>query len=590
VTTFKHLISRRSLATRLEQGAMVALALLGMTFALEVVQPILSLGDIVLTNVEGLVLLTVALWIAALSTAGRWPAVPRTVARPTLAWLAALLVSALLAPDQRVQAVKFVGRMATGVLVAWVAYDLSRTRERWRTVFRALSGGGLLVAVLGLAEAAQLPAFDRFLAAFKESPTVLAEMLRVSSTLSYATIASMVLELSVPLLLAWLLTVERRGSQVVLGAGLLAMLATQVLTLTRGGLFALVAALGFMGAWAAWQRRRRLLVGSLATIAVLVALWGTVLVWHPLGTYRLTTEAEQHWYEAAYRAPTRLKAEAGETLLIPVTVTNSGVRTWQASGENAFRLGFHLAHPDTAVVQFEGGRVDLSQDVPAGADVQVRAPVTAPRANGEYVVEWDMVQEGVTWFSWTGTAPGRTQLTVVGAAPETALEPDRWQSTAEAPRSASYAPAEQGRMWLWQVAAGMFADRPLFGVGPDNFRWLHGVYAGVERADNRVHANNLYIEWLVDTGIVGFTAFLWLTWGLARAVYPALAGSRAGNRTPVWQLAVTASLVAWFAHGAVDFFYGFTPTYVAFALLSGLALSGAPGACREGQPCGSDSM
>jgi hypothetical protein len=590
VTTFKHTIAPRSLAAALERGAMVALALLGTTFALEVVHPILSLADVVLTNVEGLVLLTVAFWVAALSTAGRWPAVPRTVARPALAWLAALLVSALLAPAHRVQALKFFGRMAAGVLVAWIAYDLSRARDYWKTLFRALSVGGLLVAVLGLAEAAQVPAVDRFLAAFKEARTVVAEILRVSSTLGYATIASMVLELSIPLLVAWMLTAERRRSRVLLGAGLLAMLAAQVLTLTRGGLFALVAALGYMGAWAAWQHHRRLLVGSLATMAVMVALWGAVLTWHPLGTYRLTTEAEQHWYEAAYGVPTRLRAEAGETVLIPVTVTNTGVRTWQASGDHAFRLGYHVAHPDSAAIQFEGGRVDLSQDVPPGADVQLRVPVTAPAANGEYLIEWDMVQEGVIWFSWTGAAPERTHLTVVGAAPGSALAPDRWQSTEEAPRSASYAPAEKGRLWLWQVAAGMFADRPLLGVGPDNFRWLHGAYAGVERADNRVHANNLYVEWLVDTGIVGFAAFLWVTWGLARGVYPILAGGGAGNGNPVRQLAVTASLVAWFAHGAVDFFYGFTPTYVALALLSGLALSGGPGACREGQPCGSDSM
>jgi O-antigen ligase len=103
---------------------------------------------------------------------------------------------------------------------------------------------------------------------------------------------------------------------------------------------------------------------------------------------------------------------------------------------------------------------------------------------------------------------------------------------------------------------------------------LYGAYADIDDADPRIHTNNLAIEWLVDTGLVGFAAFLWMTWRLARVAWSGVRHSGPDGRAIIWQAAVTASLIAWFAHGAVDFFYGFTSTYVGFAMLCGLVLAG----------------
>jgi hypothetical protein len=582
----------RSLGPGLERGALAGLTLLAATLAFELVQPLVSLGPMVLTNVETLLLLCVGLWAAARVAAGRRPHVPRTVALPAVVWLGVLLVSALLAPAHRLDALKFVGRMTGAALAAWVAYDLSLATGRRASLLRALALGGLLVGLFGLAEATQLPAILHFLAAFKQGPTVVGEALRVSSTLEYATITSMVLELTVPLLLAWVLVAGHRWGRLLLAGGLVAVLAAQALTLTRGGAIALLAALGWMAAWAAWRRRRALSGSSFLAGATLLALWAAMLIVNPVTRYRLVSETQQSWYQAAYQAPQHLILEAGQAIYVPVTVRNAGVRTWQTGREHSFSLGYHLARPDGTVVQFDGAHIALPYDVPPGAQVQVHALVKAPARDGEYVVEWDMVQEGVTWFSWEGSAPARTGLTVVSAAAAgQTLPPDLPPSPAAASRPAgTVTPGEQGRLWLWQVAAGMVARHPLLGVGPDNFRWLHGAYAGVAGADNRVHANNLYIEWLVDTGIVGLAAFLWLTWRLARAAYAGLEGDGRAKEHVVWQLAITGSLVAWFVHGLLDFFYEFTPTYLAFALLCGLALVRRPPVGDGGRPCASDSM
>src|SRR5207245_1243891 len=79
---------------------------------------------------------------------------------------------------------------------------------------------------------------------------------------------------------------------------------------------------------------------------------------------------------------------------------------------------------------------------------------------------------------------------------------------------------------LWRAALRMFAQRPLLGFGPDNFRHLYGAYLGLQVWDERVHANNLYLELLADVGVLGAAAF-------ALVVTPAIAslvrGLRASN-------------------------------------------------------------
>ncbi len=123
----------------------------------------------------------------------------------------------------------------------------------------------------------------------------------------------------------------------------------------------------------------------------------------------------------------------------------------------------------------------------------------------------------------------------------------------------------------------MALARPLLGVGPDNFRLVYGDYAGVAVWDSTVHANNLYLEWLADTGLVGFAIFLWLNAALVAGAYRRLGrGNPDGPAAAygvVWQLSLLAALTAWYVHGMLDSFYEFTPTFVAFWLIAGLALS-----------------
>jgi O-antigen ligase len=125
------------------------------------------------------------------------------------------------------------------------------------------------------------------------------------------------------------------------------------------------------------------------------------------------------------------------------------------------------------------------------------------------------------------------------------------------------------RLVLWGAAARMFAAHPLLGVGPDNFRLLYPRYAGLTAGDPRTHSNNMYLEVLAGGGLVTALAFGWFVWSAARMC-------RAAVGPPI-AVGVAAACLAIAAHGLVDSFLAFAPTYILFSLTLGLAAACARG-------------
>ncbi len=174
-----------------------------------------------------------------------------------------------------------------------------------------------------------------------------------------------------------------------------------------------------------------------------------------------------------------------------------------------------------------------------------------------------MVQRGA-WL-----AVGLSTVTVSG--PPATAEPlgtDRASPTVLPEQAVRLA-----RPVLWRAALRMFAAHPVLGVGPDNFRLSYGPFAGVAHADPRVTSNNMYLEVLTGSGIVGAAAFLFLCWR-ARSV---IRDVRRHLTPAAWSLysGVTAAVFAIVLHGLVDSFLTFTPTYLVISLTLGLAIAPA---------------
>src|SRR3989441_7507083 len=102
----------------------------------------------------------------------------------------------------------------------------------------------------------------------------------------------------------------------------------------------------------------------------------------------------------------------GATFPVTMTLTNTGVRAWPASGSQPVRLSYHIYDSSGRLTWWAASRGYLPTDVPAGASVTVNIVPQAPGGNGTYSLRWDMVQEGVGWFSLLGVDTKSSMLSV----------------------------------------------------------------------------------------------------------------------------------------------------------------------------------
>jgi hypothetical protein len=215
-------------------------------------------------------------------------------------------------------------------------------------------------------------------------------------------------------------------------------------------------------------------------------------------------------------------------------------------------------------VVYEGVRSFLPENVSPGNQASVLAQVIAPSEPGVYVIEWDMIQESVIWFSKKNATPALTRLTVTGpldnSAPPIIIPPEKDVSI-ETP----------GRLKLWLTAWQMFQDRPLLGLGLQTFQSNYSLYTGEEKFVP--HAHSLWIGWLVETGIVGLLAFIWMTWKLIHIAWRGRQLQQGENNLWIWWLACLGGIVSWLMHGFVDSTYADQQVHLAFWIVAGLILS-----------------
>ena len=118
-------------------------------------------------------------------------------------------------------------------------------------------------------------------------------------------------------------------------------------------------------------------------------------------------------YGAGYAATTTpALATIGATLPLRVEVNNYGPRPLVAGGPNPVRISYHLSTAAGAVVVWDGARGLLPADLPPGASASAQIDVQLPSRTGDYVIAWDLVQEGVAWLSQFGIATKREAVTV----------------------------------------------------------------------------------------------------------------------------------------------------------------------------------
>lgn len=532
----------------------------------EALRPLIRLPGQSLSSVEAVMLAVFAAWAGTVLRRRPLTVWQTGLAGPFLLFIAAALVAAIAAPDYRANALHMVGRFGLMFGVFAVTATTVTSAARLRTTAAVMAAAGAIVSALVVAEYLRVPLVLSMLRVFRDGIAVVGAQVRAGGPFQYPTIASMYLEIVFAIalgLLPVLLDQRRNRAALATAVALVLIAEATTLTFTRAGLItiamSLLIVLGIRLARSGFDPGARAV--ALVAVAVLVQFFTSRSI--EAMRLRLTTEGQDSWYRASFDAPAQLAADTGATVTVPLAVTNTGRVTWDPTAVPSFRLSYHWLHAtEDLVVEWEGIRTDFAGPVQPGERVALEARVRAPRQPGTYRLMWDVEQEQQLWFSTEPDAePAIVAATVTG--------PSRGSAAAVTLAPIPRRTVRPGRLVLWRAAARMFATHPFRGVGPDNFRLIYGGFAGITRADPRMHSNNMYVEVVVGAGLIGGLVFLWLCRRTARC-FIAVGRDATRHDGEMLGAGLAAAGAAIALHGLVDSFLSFTATYILIAVTLGL--------------------
>lgn len=127
-------------------------------------------------------------------------------------------------------------------------------------------------------------------------------------------------------------------------------------------------------------------------------------------------------FQAELATPTQsLQLATREKKELVVKICHKGSVAWDstnyASIGMGFKLGNHWLNEQGRMVQLDDGRMSLPAVVYPHQEITTTLPITAPVYPGSYLLELDLVQEQVAWFSDKGNLTLQIPVQVTGQPP-----------------------------------------------------------------------------------------------------------------------------------------------------------------------------
>jgi LCP family protein required for cell wall assembly len=129
------------------------------------------------------------------------------------------------------------------------------------------------------------------------------------------------------------------------------------------------------------------------------AMWQRIIFNQPTSTYGI------EYTGGTENIPESMSKD--KVYITKIKIKNTGATTWERGGTAPFYLSYHWLDFDTKkAVVFDGERSLLVKDkVSPGEEVEMDLKIKAPDKPGNYILQVDMVHEGLTWFSYQGVPP-----------------------------------------------------------------------------------------------------------------------------------------------------------------------------------------
>jgi hypothetical protein len=101
---------------------------------------------------------------------------------------------------------------------------------------------------------------------------------------------------------------------------------------------------------------------------------------------------------------TNVKIDTSDIIRVPVHIQNEGKLIWQNHATNPINFSFHIFDENGEVIVWDGPRYHFFNPIRMGekAEFEVEIKGSLFPEPGEYIIEFDLVQEGQTWFKEKG--------------------------------------------------------------------------------------------------------------------------------------------------------------------------------------------
>lgn len=103
-----------------------------------------------------------------------------------------------------------------------------------------------------------------------------------------------------------------------------------------------------------------------------------------------------------------LVQHTGNVCYIPITVLNQGTTPIKNSGQTAFFISYHIKTTDGKILLYDGVRTALSETILPNESLEAVCKIDFSNyllPKGTYLVEVELLQEGITWGSSIGIHP-----------------------------------------------------------------------------------------------------------------------------------------------------------------------------------------
>ncbi len=100
-----------------------------------------------------------------------------------------------------------------------------------------------------------------------------------------------------------------------------------------------------------------------------------------------------------------VRARAGSLIPVRVRATNIGNTRWLRAAPDVGQvmLGAHLLDGQRRLLVLDHARTPLARDLPPLESIEIESALAAPATPGRYLIEIDLVAEGVAWFGPLGS-------------------------------------------------------------------------------------------------------------------------------------------------------------------------------------------